>query len=96
MSGYNLDELLPERGLNVARINFGLRTVGGIARYRRFIEEAADLVLSHGGSLSGEHGDGQSCGELLPKMFGPRLVAAFAGTTAARPTTSSCTATRGT
>jgi FAD/FMN-containing dehydrogenase/Fe-S oxidoreductase len=59
------------------RIPFELRTPEGIARYRRFVEEAADLVVSYGGSLSGEHGDGQSRGELLPKMFGPELVRAF-------------------
>ena len=41
------------------------------------MDEAADLVLSYGGSLSGEHGDGQSRAELLPKMFGPELVEAF-------------------
>ena len=44
---------------------------------RRFVEEAADLVVSYGGSLSGEHGDGQARAELLPKMFGPELVEAF-------------------
>ena len=49
----------------------------GIANYRKFAEEAADLVISYGGSLSGEHGDGQSRAELLPKMFGPELVQAF-------------------
>ncbi len=54
-----------------------LRTADGIAAYRAFAEEAADLVVSYGGSLSGEHGDGQSRGELLPKMFGPELVRAF-------------------
>ena len=41
------------------------------------MEEAADLVVSYGGSLSGEHGDGQSRAELLPKMFGPELMQAF-------------------
>ena len=41
------------------------------------MEHAADLVVSYGGSLSGEHGDGQSRGELLPKMFGPELMRAF-------------------
>ncbi len=40
-------------------------------------EEAADLVVSYGGSLSGEHGDGQARAELLPKMFGPELMEAF-------------------
>jgi FAD/FMN-containing dehydrogenase/Fe-S oxidoreductase len=59
------------------RINFDLESAQGIAKYRKFVEEAADLVISYGGSLSGEHGDGQSRAELLPKMFGPELVHAF-------------------
>jgi FAD/FMN-containing dehydrogenase/Fe-S oxidoreductase len=59
------------------RINFDLQSKEGIAKFRKFMEEAADLVVSCGGSLSGEHGDGQSRGELLPKMFGPELVQAF-------------------
>jgi FAD/FMN-containing dehydrogenase/Fe-S oxidoreductase len=59
------------------RINFDLQTKQGIAAYRRFAEEAADLVVSFGGSLSGEHGDGQSRAELLPRMFGPELIQAF-------------------
>jgi len=59
------------------RVNFDLQSRPGIANYRKFVEEAADLVLSYGGSLSGEHGDGQSRSELLPKMFGPELVQAF-------------------
>ena len=59
------------------RLNFDLQSKDGIAKYRRFMEEAADLVISYGGSLSGEHGDGQSRAELLPKMFGPELMEAF-------------------
>ncbi|MGW2902421.1 FAD-binding and (Fe-S)-binding domain-containing protein [Streptomyces sp. NPDC001204] len=59
------------------RIPFGLKTAEGVADYRRFVERAADLVASYGGSLSGEHGDGQSRGELLTRMFGERLVTAF-------------------
>jgi FAD/FMN-containing dehydrogenase/Fe-S oxidoreductase len=59
------------------RINFDLTTAPGIANYREFIEEAASLVIRMGGSLSGEHGDGQSRAELLPRMFGPELVEAF-------------------
>ena len=59
------------------RLNFDLQSKEGIAKYRRFVEEAADLVVSYGGSLSGEHGDGQSRAELLPKMFGPELMEAF-------------------
>jgi FAD/FMN-containing dehydrogenase/Fe-S oxidoreductase len=59
------------------RIDFDLETADGIRNYRSFVEHAADLVVSLGGSLSGEHGDGQSRGELLPRMFGPELMAAF-------------------
>ncbi|GAC1350315.1 MAG: FAD-binding and (Fe-S)-binding domain-containing protein [Ktedonobacteraceae bacterium] len=59
------------------RINFDLTTRTGIKKYRSFIEEAADIVVGYGGSLAGEHGDGQSRAEMLPKMFGPELVQAF-------------------
>ncbi|HVT19161.1 MAG TPA: FAD-linked oxidase C-terminal domain-containing protein [Thermoanaerobaculia bacterium] len=59
------------------RIDFDLVTEAGIRAFRAFIGEAADLVVSLGGSLSGEHGDGQSRAELLPKMFGAELVSAF-------------------
>ncbi|MFD8502685.1 FAD-binding and (Fe-S)-binding domain-containing protein [Streptomyces sp. NPDC059687] len=59
------------------RIDFDLMSAQGIARFRRFSEEIAELVVSHGGSLSGEHGDGQARAELLPKMYGPDLVALF-------------------
>jgi FAD/FMN-containing dehydrogenase/Fe-S oxidoreductase len=59
------------------RLSFDLKSKEGIAKFRRFIEEAADLVISYGGSLSGEHGDGQARAEFLPKMFGPELVEAF-------------------
>ena len=59
------------------RVNFDLKSKEGIAKFRRFMEEAADLVIGYGGSLSGEHGDGQARAELLPKMFGPELMEAF-------------------
>jgi FAD/FMN-containing dehydrogenase/Fe-S oxidoreductase len=59
------------------RIPFDLVTADGIAAFRRFIDQAADLVVSYGGSFSGEHGDGQSRGELLPKLFGAQIVGAF-------------------
>jgi FAD/FMN-containing dehydrogenase/Fe-S oxidoreductase len=59
------------------RVNFDLQTKQGIAQFRKFMEEAADLVVGYGGSLSGEHGDGQARAELLPKMFGPELIQAF-------------------
>src|SRR5438270_2840930 len=59
------------------RTNFDFESKEGIAKYRKYVEEAADLVVSYGGSLSGEHGDGQSRAELLTNMFGPELVQAF-------------------
>jgi Fe-S oxidoreductase len=59
------------------RIDFDVRTADGIAHWRRFLDDAADLVVSYGGSFSGEHGDGQARGELLEKMYGPELVQAF-------------------
>ncbi|MEU5823289.1 FAD-binding and (Fe-S)-binding domain-containing protein [Streptomyces sp. NPDC047803] len=60
------------------RIDFDLLTGDGVARFRRFSEDLAALVVAHGGSLSGEHGDGQARAELLPKMYGDGLVALFA------------------
>ena len=59
------------------RISFNLKTAEGVAKYRAFIEEAADIVLKYGGSFSGEHGDGQARAALLPRMFGPELMEAF-------------------
>ena len=59
------------------RIDFDLETRAGIDKYLRFIDEAAHLVVSLGGSISGEHGDGQSKASLLPIMFGDRLMEAF-------------------
>ena len=59
------------------RINFDLTSHDGIRKFRSFMEAAADLVVAYGGSISGEHGDGQSRAELLPKMYGPELVQAF-------------------
>ncbi|MEW2292101.1 FAD-binding and (Fe-S)-binding domain-containing protein [Streptomyces sp. NPDC006743] len=60
-----------------ARIDFDLLSTAGVSRFRRFSEELAHLVVAHGGSLSGEHGDGQARAELLPKMYGPQTVALF-------------------
>jgi FAD/FMN-containing dehydrogenase/Fe-S oxidoreductase len=59
------------------RISFDLESAQGLEHYRQFIDQAADIVLSYNGSFSGEHGDGQSRGALLPKMFGPELIRAF-------------------
>jgi FAD/FMN-containing dehydrogenase/Fe-S oxidoreductase len=59
------------------RVSFDLVSERGIRNYAEFIGRAADLVVGYGGSLSGEHGDGQSRAALLPKMFGARLIQAF-------------------
>ncbi|OXY95588.1 FAD-binding and (Fe-S)-binding domain-containing protein [Streptomyces diastatochromogenes] len=59
------------------RIDFDLLTAAGVGRFRRFSEELADLVVAHGGSLSGEHGDGQARAELLPRMYGAETVRLF-------------------
>jgi FAD/FMN-containing dehydrogenase/Fe-S oxidoreductase len=60
-----------------ARITFDLRTPEGVLEWRRFLHEAAELVVRYGGSLSGEHGDGQAKAELLPLQYGDELMAAF-------------------
>jgi FAD/FMN-containing dehydrogenase/Fe-S oxidoreductase len=91
LGGYlrDLSELLTRYGYRYAfyghfghgcvhnRVDFDLKTAAGIRHFRKFIEEAADLVVGYGGSFSGEHGDGQSRAELLPKMYGPELIEAF-------------------
>ncbi len=59
------------------RINFDFKTAAGIENYRSFMREASELVVSMGGSLSGEHGDGQSRAELLPIMFGDDMIRVF-------------------
>jgi hypothetical protein len=60
-----------------ARINFELRSAEGVAHWRGFLRDAAHLVVAYGGSLSGEHGDGQGRAEFLPIMYGPELMVAF-------------------
>ncbi|SFW71464.1 FAD-binding and (Fe-S)-binding domain-containing protein [Amycolatopsis australiensis] len=60
------------------RLDFDLLSPDGIAAFRRFLEEAADLVAAHGGSLSGEHGDGQARSELLSRMYSPGMLDVFA------------------
>ncbi len=59
------------------RVSFDLESAAGIRKWRAFMEEATDLVVSYGGSISGEHGDGQSKAEFLYKMFGRELIEAF-------------------
>lgn len=59
------------------RIDFDLLDRSGIARFREFSAALADTVVAHGGSLSGEHGDGQARAELLPRMYGDAMVGLF-------------------
>lgn len=60
------------------RIDFDLSSAPGVAGYRRFVEEAADLAARHGGSCSGEHGDGRARSELLGRLYSPQALALFA------------------
>jgi len=60
-----------------SRIPFELTSAEGVGRYRAFLDDAVDLVVSLGGSLSGEHGDGQQRAEFLTRMYGPELVEAM-------------------
>ncbi|HEY3005159.1 MAG TPA: FAD-binding and (Fe-S)-binding domain-containing protein, partial [Kribbellaceae bacterium] len=83
------DDLLAEYGYSAgvyghfgegclhARIDFDLMSPAGVKRFRGFVEQAADLVIAHGGSVSGEHGDGRARSELLRRMYGDDLVAVF-------------------
>lgn len=59
------------------RITFDMRTRGGLDAMRSFMQEATDLVVKYGGSISGEHGDGQARAEFLPRMYGPEMMQAF-------------------
>ncbi|MEM7258876.1 MAG: FAD-binding oxidoreductase, partial [Pseudomonadota bacterium] len=60
-----------------ARITFDTRTANGVRTFRAFSQDIARLVVHYGGSLSGEHGDGQAKAEFLPIMFGDELIQAF-------------------
>ncbi|MDD7465584.1 MAG: FAD-binding and (Fe-S)-binding domain-containing protein [Actinomycetaceae bacterium] len=59
------------------RIDFPLDSASGVPVFREFMEQAADIVASYGGSLSGEHGDGRARSELLPRMYSPQMMQLF-------------------
>ena len=59
------------------RLDIPLEKDGSVLR--ALMEDAGRLVARHGGSLSGEHGDGRARSELLPLMYSPELITAFAG-----------------
>ena len=59
------------------RLDFRFEEPAGAQAFRRFLLDAADLVAAHGGSMSGEHGDGRARSELLPRMYSAQALAAF-------------------
>jgi FAD/FMN-containing dehydrogenase/Fe-S oxidoreductase len=59
------------------RIDFPLTALDGPLTYRSFVDEAARLAASYGGSMSGEHGDGRARSALLPAMYSPDAIALF-------------------
>lgn len=91
LGGYlrDLERLFAEHGYSAAlyghfgdgvthcRVNFDFHSEQGLANYRHFMREAAHLVHRYGGSLSGEHGDGQARAELLRIMYGEELLQCF-------------------
>ncbi len=64
-------------GLLHVRPRIDLGSGGERDAFMRLREETLDLVLRHGGSISGEHGDGRVRGDLVARMYGPRIVEAF-------------------
>lgn len=86
----DFDALLVDHGLSGApyghfgegcvhiRIDFPFGEARGVQAFREFLLDAARLVAGYGGSISGEHGDGRARSELLPLMYSPELLAAFA------------------
>ncbi|GAA2111753.1 FAD-binding and (Fe-S)-binding domain-containing protein [Kocuria atrinae] len=81
MGDYDLDGVMYGHfgaGCMHIRITFDLRTEAGREVYRKFTRDAAHLVVRHGGSLSGEHGDGRARSALLPIMYSPEVLEAFA------------------
>ncbi|HZC99854.1 MAG TPA: FAD-linked oxidase C-terminal domain-containing protein, partial [Actinomycetes bacterium] len=86
LGGHGLDGLLYGHfgdGCVHVRIDFPFDRPDGRAVYRSFVEQAARLVAGHGGSMSGEHGDGRARSELLPLMYAPAAIEAMAAVKAA-------------
>ncbi|NLC97557.1 MAG: FAD-binding protein [Actinomycetales bacterium] len=59
------------------RITFELDASNGHERFREFLQDAARLAAKHGGSFSGEHGDGRARSELLPLMYSEQAMGLF-------------------
>ncbi|GAA4352452.1 FAD-binding and (Fe-S)-binding domain-containing protein [Angustibacter luteus] len=65
------------------RIDFPFDRAEGTAAFRSFLLDAGRLAAAHGGSMSGEHGDGRARGELLPLMYSAEAIELFAAVKAA-------------
>lgn len=65
------------------RMDFDLHSDEGVRVMREFVTAAAQLVRRLGGSISGEHGDGRSRGELLAILYTPAIRQAFSDLKAA-------------
>jgi FAD/FMN-containing dehydrogenase/Fe-S oxidoreductase len=81
MESYSLDGLPYGHfgdGCVHVRIDFPLDTPATVGTYRAFMLDAARLVVAHGGSLSGEHGDGRARSELLPLQYSKAAIDTFA------------------
>lgn len=59
------------------RLDFPFDRPDGTAVFRTFLQSAAELVASFGGTLSGEHGDGRARSDLLPTMYSPEAISLF-------------------
>ena len=81
MEEFDIDGLLYGHfgdGCVHVRLAMPLETPEGVAHSRAFLQSAARICAAHGGSVSGEHGDGRARGELLRFMFSPEMLDLFA------------------
>ena len=81
MEEFDIDGLLYGHfgdGCVHVRLAMPLETPEGVAHSRAFLQSAARICAAHGGSVSGEHGDGRARGELLRFMYSPDMLDLFA------------------
>ncbi len=81
MEEFDIDGLLYGHfgdGCVHVRLSMPLETPEGVAHSRAFLQSAARICAAHGGSVSGEHGDGRARGELLRFMYSPEMLDLFA------------------
>lgn len=81
MEEFSIDGLLYGHfgdGCVHVRLAMPLETPEGVAHSHAFLQSAARICAAHGGSVSGEHGDGRARGELLRFMYSPAMLDLFA------------------